>query len=458
MIQPGRRMKGLILVLGDLLVFQLALLLTIWIRYDSLSWHQWYVHAVPFGIVSAAWIAVFYIEGLYDLTLVRDPLSFFLTYVEGMGVSLLVAVAFFYMLPFFDIAPRTNLLLDFLLSFLLGYGWRFIFNKAIIPRFPRGRVLFVGPASEVLQVDELLKASSIGLDLVAAISTEGKPLTGPQLAWFTAVSQLDKALQSERITVVVLGVNPEATKELSQALYRTLFSSVPLLDRTELEELITSRIPLSRVNQVWFLEHFREWDKAWYEIAKRIADVAMAIPFGVLTLVLYPCIAGIMKLTMPGSIFFNQVRVGRAGKVFKLWKFRTMKLDAEKDGPQFTADARTDPRLTRFGRFMRRGRIDELPQVWNVLKGDLSFIGPRPERPEFVAPLVERMPYYALRHLTRPGLTGWAQVCFLVPTASLEDNLTKLQYDLYYIKHRSFLLDFAILLKTIGIVLRREGT
>ena len=107
---------------------------------------------------------------------------------------------------------------------------------------------------------------------------------------------------------------------------------------------------------------------------------------------------------------------------------------------------------------MRRLRIDELPQVWNVLRGDLSFVGPRPERPEFVAPLVERMPYYPLRHLTRPGLTGWAQVQYLTPIASIEDNLTKLQYDLYYIKNRSLLLDLAILLKTVGIVLRRQGT
>jgi lipopolysaccharide/colanic/teichoic acid biosynthesis glycosyltransferase len=172
----------------------------------------------------------------------------------------------------------------------------------------------------------------------------------------------------------------------------------------------------------------------------------------------FPFIAITTKLSSKGPIIYSQLRVGKNGKTFKIYKFRTMHIDAEKDGARFTADAKTDPRLFAFGRFMRRARIDELPQIWNVLIGDLSLIGPRPERPEFVTPLIERMPYYALRHLTRPGLTGWAQVMFLTPTASLEDNLKKLQYDLYYIKHRSFFLDALILLRTIGIVLRRQGT
>ena len=231
-----------------------------------------------------------------------------------------------------------------------------------------------------------------------------------------------------------------------------------LLDRTALEETITGRIPLEYVSQTWFLEHLRENEKAWYEMAKRIGDILMAIPFGIITLILYPIVALIIKISSPGPVLYSQIRLGKFGKQFRIWKFRTMHVNAEKNGPQFTADAKTDPRLFAAGRVLRRLRIDEFPQIWNVLRGDLSFIGPRPERPEFVEQLTERMPYYSLRHLTRPGLTGWAQVRFLTPTASLEDNLKKLQYDVYYIKHCSPLLDMAILLKTIAIVLRRQGT
>ncbi|HEU0050483.1 MAG TPA: sugar transferase, partial [Patescibacteria group bacterium] len=210
--------------------------------------------------------------------------------------------------------------------------------------------------------------------------------------------------------------------------------------------------------ETWFLSHLKETEKTWYEVVKRAADILIAIPFAVVTAILTPFIALLIKLSSPGPVFYSQIRVGRNGKLIKIYKFRSMRIDAEASGPQFTAKTASDPRVTSIGRFLRQTRIDELPQIWNVLHGDLSLIGPRPERPEFVTPLVEKMPYYALRHLTRPGLTGWAQVKFLTPTATLDDNLTKLQYDLYYIKNRSLLLDAAILLKTVGIVLRRQGT
>lgn len=167
-----------------------------------------------------------------------------------------------------------------------------------------------------------------------------------------------------------------------------------------------------------------------------------------------------MQTTSSGSIFFIQERVGRHGKKFKMIKFRTMhhpvgQDSAEAEGAQFAT--KNDPRITTVGKWLRKLRIDELPQVWNVLKGDMSFIGPRPERPEFVEQLTERMPYYALRHLTRPGLTGWAQVRYRY-ASTLDDNLIKLQYDLFYVKNRSIILDAAILLKTINTVLRSQGT
>jgi lipopolysaccharide/colanic/teichoic acid biosynthesis glycosyltransferase len=170
---------------------------------------------------------------------------------------------------------------------------------------------------------------------------------------------------------------------------------------------------------------------------------------------LTPIIALAVKLSSPGPVLFRQERVGKHGKRFWIVKFRTMREDAEANGAQFATIQ--DPRITAVGAFLRATRLDELPQVWNVLKGDMSFVGPRPERPEFVDQLTERLPFYALRHLTRPGLTGWAQVRYKY-ASSLEENLVKLQYDLFYVKHRSLILDLAILLKTINTVVRRQGT
>lgn len=457
MIQSGLHLKRSILIAGDIAVFLLSLAVTLAIRYGSIVQH-WGDHAWPFSILILLWITGFYIVGLYDLSLAREPMRFLRTYLEAMLANLATAVAFFYLLPTFGIAPRTNLFLYFAVAILLGYGWRLVFTSTIAERFPRGRVLYIGPAEEAAQVHALLRSSNLGLDLVAAIPTSGAPDPTVHVAWDTNLSKMETIVHTFSIQTIVLGANVSTLPSVTRVLYQSLSLPIAVLDRAEIEEITTGRIPLDHVTESWFLRHLRESEKTWYEGFKRTLDVTLAIPFGMLAIILLPMIAFAIKVSSAGPILYRQKRVGRAGRLIGIVKFRTMRMDAEAHGPQFTASTKDDPRVTSVGRFLRQLRMDELPQVWNVLRGDLSFVGPRPERPEFVAPLVERMPYYALRHLTRPGLTGWAQVRFLTPTASLEDNLKKLQYDLFYIKHRSLLLDLSILLKTIGIVLRRQGT
>lgn len=458
MINNDQNLKRVLLILGDLLVFQIALIVTLAIRHGGWSTLRWQQNAWPFFVLSLIWILVFYIAGLYDLAIHRDSLKLFRVYLEGMIANLAIALGFFYLLPIFGIEPRTILALQFAVALLLGYFWRLGYSKWIVPRFTHGSVLYIGPAEDVRLVDALLRASSLGYELRSAFATSGETYPHETVRWIADTGHLRDVLKNERVHIVVIGVKPESVPGLKEALYSTLFTTTSIIDRAELEEATTGRIPLSYVSETWFLQHLREGEKAWYETAKRAADIFLAILFGILTLILFPFVALLMKLTMPGPIFYSQVRVGKNGTHFRIWKFRTMVVDSEKNGAQFTSNSSSDPRLTWLGKIMRQYRIDELPQIWNVLRGDLSLVGPRPERPEFVDPLVERVPYYSLRHLTRPGLTGWAQVKFLTPTASLEDNLKKLQYDLYYIKHRSPLLDFVILLRTIGIILRRQGT
>lgn len=461
MIRFSQNIKRFILVIGDLLVFSISLLLTFMVRYGEIRQETIDQHTWPFLIIFFIWVAGFYAAGLYNLTLLRNPLRLFRTYTEGMIANLLVALAFFYLIPFFGISPRTNLLLDFAITLLLGYAWRLSFLHFIDKNITTGRVLFIGPVEEIPSVHHLIQSSSLGMKLTTAFLTEApQGFTTPHLdlEYIQKIEDIPQIIKQYNISTIVLGTHPEQIPNLNQVLYQTIFTSVSLIDRAEIEEITTGRIPLSYVTQTWFLQHLREGEKTWYEAVKRVTDILMAIPLGFFTLLFLPLFAALIKFSSPGPVFYGQMRVGRHGKPFKIWKLRTMRTDAEKYGPQFTSSTKTDPRITRIGKLFRQLRIDELPQIWNVVRGDLSFIGPRPERPEFVEPLAERMPYYQLRHLTRPGLTGWAQVLFLTPTASLEDNLTKLQYDLYYIKHRSLLLDLAIALKTIGIILRRQGT
>ncbi len=439
-------------MIGDFIVFELSLVFALAGRYGAIREGDLNIHLVPFSIVFLLWMAGLYAAGLYNLTLLRNPLRIFRSFAEGMIGNLLVGLAFFYLIPGFGIAPRTNLFLIFTLGLLLGYAWRLCFLQLVDRRLTTGRVLFIGPESESEEVQRLLEHSSLGFKLVAQFFP--KPEEDDTLM----AEQVDRLLKEHQITTVVLGQPQEKTVGIDRLLYSLVLNSVTLIDRAEIEELTTGRIPLRYVTDRWFLTHIREGEKDWYETVKRYIDILLAVPFGLVTLALLPFLALAIRLSSPGPIFYTQERVGFQGKPIRILKLRTMRTDAEASGPQFTANTKSDPRVTKIGRLLRQLRLDELPQIWNVLRGDLSFVGPRPERPEFVKPLLAKMPYYALRHLTRPGLTGWAQVVWLTPTASLDDNLIKLQYDLYYIKHRSFILDAAILLKTIGIVLRRQGT
>lgn len=439
-------------MMGDFLVFEISLVLSLAGRYGAIRENDLETHLMPFSALFLLWMAGLYVAGLYNLTLLRNPLKIFRSFAEGMIGNLLVGLAFFYLIPGFGIAPRTNLFVIFTLSLLLGYAWRLFFLQLIDRHLITGRILFIGPESESEEVNQLIEHSSLGYKLVAQFWPR------PEESAERMTEQLDQLVKEHQITTVVLGQSPEKTEGIDRLLYNLLLNSVSLIDRAEIEELTTGRIPLRFVTDRWFLTHIREGEKHWYESVKRYFDILLAIPFGLATLVLMPFLALAVRLSSPGPVFYNQIRVGYQGKPIRIWKLRTMRTDAEMNGPQFTSDTQSDPRITKAGRLLRQLRLDELPQIWNVFRGDLSFVGPRPERPEFVEPLIGKMPYYALRHLTRPGLTGWAQVMWLKPTAQLEDNLIKLQYDLHYIKHRSFALDAAILLKTIGIVIRRQGT
>jgi lipopolysaccharide/colanic/teichoic acid biosynthesis glycosyltransferase len=217
-------------------------------------------------------------------------------------------------------------------------------------------------------------------------------------------------------------------------------------------EIITGKVPLDAINKTWFLENLSEGNKKFFDIFKRFYDITLGIMFLILTLPFWPLIMIIVKLESKGPIFFLSKRTGKNNKVFNLFKFRTMR----EEGNDRKMTAVNDPRITRFGKFMRKTRIDEIPQVINILKGDLSFVGPRPERPEFVAKLEEAIPFYKERLLVKPGATGWA-VVNEYHSPSIEDSIKKLQFDLFYIKNRSIYLDLTIILKTIATILGKKG-
>jgi exopolysaccharide biosynthesis polyprenyl glycosylphosphotransferase len=214
------------------------------------------------------------------------------------------------------------------------------------------------------------------------------------------------------------------------------------------------RVPVEEITSVWFLHALNVANRGIAAALKRLLDLVVALVLLVIATPLMVATAIAVKLTSPGTVFYRQQRVGEHGRVFTCVKFRSMRHDAETDGARWADE--DDPRTTAVGRYLRRYRVDELPQLWNVMRGEMTMVGPRPERPEFVRELVEAVPFYSPRHLTKPGLTGWAQVSAGY-AATLDDARLKLSYDLYYLKHRGLALDLAILLRTIGVVLRGTG-
>jgi exopolysaccharide biosynthesis polyprenyl glycosylphosphotransferase len=265
------------------------------------------------------------------------------------------------------------------------------------------------------------------------------------------ISEQISSLRSRRVTELVVGDSAARDPGAMNWLVPCLQRGYRVTNEATFYETATGQILVDEITPDWFLFADLKVHCDQRATLKRLLDLTTAAMGLVLTAPVWPLIALAIKLCDGGPVFYSQTRVGQGGQIFKLHKFRTMRIDAENGKSVWACP--NDPRVTAVGRFLRRSRLDELPQLYNVLVGDMSVVGPRPERPDIVRELVEQIPYYAERHLVKPGVTGWAQISFRYG-ASVEDARRKLQFDLYYLKHMSFELDTIILFRTLGTFLR----
>jgi exopolysaccharide biosynthesis polyprenyl glycosylphosphotransferase len=250
---------------------------------------------------------------------------------------------------------------------------------------------------------------------------------------------------------IVVCYPDEMSREELASLAHTLLRGIQVSDFCGFVERTFFKVPVEQLSPDWFFQINTSGDYALYRAIKRLADLILATSGIVLAAPVMLLAAILIKLESPGPIFYSQIRMGRFRRPFKIWKLRSMRRDSEENGPQWARE--NDVRVTRVGRLLRATRLDEVPQFVNVLRGEMSFVGPRPERPEFVDKLAEGIPFYDQRHLQKPGVTGWAQINYPYG-ATVEDALNKLEYDLYYVKHASLLLDLQILLRTVGAVMK----
>lgn len=452
-MQLFARGNTILLLLGDFVTFGSALVLTLLVRYRAIPSDEVVSqHLQPFLLLFCFWILVFLIVGLYDrhISLVRKSIPALVLKVQAF--NMLVAALFFFIFPV-GIEPKTNLLIYLVISSILIVSWRLYLH----PRFTTGkpmRALVIGESEEALGIARVLAQNRYFRHMKPFL------LSRKDIPDFTEFKNaLAQFLAQGETDMVIADMRDEFALRLAPDFYHFAFEdrNIRFFNLPGIFEELHHRIPPSLIGEAWLLEHVTAQSPHYaYDMLKRLIDIVGSLLLLVPAILAFPLVALMIRLEDRGPLFYRATRVGQFGKPIHIYKLRTM---TGTDTPDRAVKSTLT--ITRVGSILRKSRLDELPQLINVLTGDLSFIGPRPEIPTLVDIYAKEIPYYNLRHLVKPGLSGWAQINnFDVPRGGvdIERTIEKLSFDLYYLKHRSFLLDIEIALKTINILLMRTGT
>lgn len=434
------RAKAILLLIIDTLILFTAMTLVMFIRKKA-NPSIGYIseHYSLFSFIFPFWILVYFIEGLYTLR-TYNPANLPISVIRGTFLSVLISVIFIYSLPpsLERITPKTNLLLIAAIAIPLLYGWRrFFFSYFGRASRQRGTLLIGSEETLKIVQHEIERKPHLGYRIIASYLSDVTSVTIPA--------------DTELIAV-------ERNLPKENKVYQEIFSRLgetDVIDLAKFAEKISGKIPIKAIDESWFIEYCGHQDSRSYDLVKSIIDTTVAIILMICLIPVAIILLPILLIVHGRPIFFKQVRTGLNNKPFTLYKLRSMVVDAEKAGAQWAKPG--DARVTPLGKFLRKTRLDELPQLINIIRGEMSLVGPRPERPEIIEKqLAPQISYYNLRHLVKPGVTGWAQVTFRYGF-SAEDSKEKLQYDLYYVKNRSGWLDLLVILKTIKTVLTGAG-
>jgi sugar transferase (PEP-CTERM system associated) len=417
-------------------------------------------------VMSGAIIVCMHYFDLYDTSVLSNRREVRIRLIQALGTVYSVSVLLYFLYPPLELG-RGIFVIGLVFAAMLLFFWRGLFSKInSAPEFADRALIFgEGPLAKLLET-EFESRPELGLRVVGRV-LPGSNGTGNHQAGFEptefrgdyseadVADDLSATVKNLRATRIVVAMGDRRGKLPVDLLLSLKCRGLQVQDGVEVYEAITGKVPIESVRSGWLLFSPGCHASRFHLAYKRAASVLVSIVGLLLSLPLIPFIIVVIKLTSRGPVFYRQSRVGREGAVYYCYKFRTMRADAEADtGPTWAGD--DDPRITSVGRFLRQSRMDEIPQLWNVLKGDMSLVGPRPERPEFVDMLSKEIPYYHLRHTIRPGITGWAQIRYKYGS-SIEDAKEKLRYDLFYIKNMSAGLDLLVFLQTIKIILLGHG-
>ena len=409
------------------------------------------------GLATLFCLTAFYFFDLYDFVVMRDRRELVLRLFQALGLAWVALALTFYALPQTTIG-RGVTLISLPLASSLMVAWRVSIHWILGHPELGERILILGSGPFAVEIaKETLQRKDAGYRVIGFVDNDpnlvGKSLINPKVIGLT--SDLIKLVRSENIDRLVVAISDRRGQFPTQELLKlSLSGDVTIEESASFYERLTGRVLLDLIRPSWLIFSSRGRRARINEMIRSTMHRVIALVGAILSVPIAIVAAILIKLDSRGPVLYRQDRVGKNGRPFKLMKFRSMRTDAEKAGPVWAS--LDDDRTTRVGKIIRKLRIDEIPQFWNILRGDMDFVGPRPERPHFVSQLAEEIPYYEQRHLIAPGLTGWAQIKYPYG-ASIEDARQKLQYDLYYIKNQSLMLDAIILFETVKIIIFGRG-
>lgn len=444
-----------LLIVGDIALFFIALWVSLAIRYLAFpSLDQLFVHLLPFAVLFFVWALVFFVAGLYDkhTVILKDHLSSLI--INTQIINIIIAAIFFFFIPFFGITPKTILLIYLAISSSLIIVWRLYVFPLFWPHKGR-RALLIGEGPEIEElVTEVNNNTRYGFTFTRIVDLDAIRTTED------VEQRLLQIIEDEQIALIVADSHSVHLEPFFPSLFDLTFvtTRATFVDLYTVYETIFDRVPLSALRYNWFLEHIPQSSHLIYDFFKRLVDIIGATILSLLLLVVLPLVWIAARIYGDGSIFIVQERIGQHGGIVRVRKFKTMRTNENGVWIGESANA-----VTRLGTLLRTTSLDELPQVVNVLKGNMSLIGPRNDLTKLGERLASAIPYYNIRYTIKPGITGWAQTHQRyspgnISPQSIEETKVRLAYDLYYVKNRSLMLDIGIALRTLGTLLGRFGS
>jgi exopolysaccharide biosynthesis polyprenyl glycosylphosphotransferase len=439
----------------DITLLFLAVFLSLWVRDWGIPSADRFLRLLPHFIpIIAAWVACFYIAGFYSLEIPRMGYRMLSSLSMITVICTLLSFAYFYLNIYFPRGPRTVLVIYGLVVAILTALWRLGLNRIALRYTAKINVAFIGINDTVIELIHNARGiSHLNYRMMFLFDENYPQEKNIDVTLIKDASVLIDEIKKNNVQIIVFNNEVKLSQSVQDVLFELIDHHLDFISIPDFYELFMRCVPIDTINELGLLRDFNLQSKRVYSLYKQVTDVIMALVLFIITLPFWPFIILLIKLETPGPAFFKRERTGYLGRPFTIIKFRTMKIA---DNAQDSA-GQADSRITKTGNFLRKTRIDEIPQFLNVIKADMSFIGPRPERPELIQELEREVPFYRQRLLVKPGLSGWDQVSGEYHSPSREDTYKKLQYDLYYIKNMSFFLDVSIFFKTLVTIVKRGG-